>query len=49
MVLTIKNMNSDVKLIQQVEDIDYTFWVQSLRKKLSWNKVFTDTKKKSKL
>ena len=32
-------------VIQDKPDIDYNDWIINLRKKLSWNKVFTDQKK----
>lgn len=32
-------------VIQDKSDIDYNEWIINLRKKLGWNKVFTEQKK----
>ncbi|CAD8084777.1 unnamed protein product [Paramecium sonneborni] len=45
MVFEISQSEKFVSIIQDKSDIDYNEWVLNLRKKLGWNKVFTDQRK----
>ncbi|CAD8086093.1 unnamed protein product [Paramecium sonneborni] len=45
MIFQILKSEKFVSIIQDKSDIDYNEWVHNLRKKLGWNKVFTDQKK----
>ncbi|CAD8175033.1 unnamed protein product [Paramecium pentaurelia] len=45
MIFEIQQSENYVSIIQDKSDIDYNEWIINLRKKLGWNKVFTEQKK----